>query len=90
MLTNVVDTHISTQCGFISSSGAQIISDTCSIDIEVLTLTRHEVFLECGAVETKRAGEGRAELSLSLALVTCEILFTSARSSVPCFVEIRA
>ena len=28
---------------------------------EVLTLTRHEV--ECGAVETKRAGEARAELS---------------------------
>ena len=28
---------------------------------EVLTLTRHEVFMECGAVETKRAEEGRAE-----------------------------
>ena len=37
---------------------------------EVLTLTRHEVFMECGAVETKRAGEGRAELSGIIIIIT--------------------
>lgn len=43
---------------FLLSSLVRIISDTWFILHRVLTMTRCEVFMECGAVETKKGWEG--------------------------------